>query len=418
MGAGTSKFLANEYNNGQFSVPGLVKDAMDNGIPVIPYNDKDMGPGDVAIFGDNDHAALGDGAGGYYGNSSSQNQIVHGSDLKDMGGLMPTKIIKTGTGGSNGQFTYQAKDASGNPFLNLQAYIRTSDPNEAFDQQSVMNILSQQGPSYAEAHQHDYLYSPDFETMALAQGPYVGPNVMPVAKNLMANRDAALKAQIDAQNQQLKLQQASQLAQLINNSESVDNRRGYAALGKMFGINLPDGADQFVNSGGLLEAQNKQIESERNYNFQMQQEKDKMDIENRKLALQQQIAEAQQRAAEQRAAAAASGGGERGGYSGGGSGDSSGRGPTAEEKKIINNVNYLYDVAKYGGFQNADDVEALRQYVADNVGNLDADSRDVLNSISIAAEFQYNKSHGNENIANGLYNNIPEYLREDVLPDY
>lgn len=35
-----------------------------------------------------------DGAGGYIGNSS-QDEVVHGSNYNEMGGLTPTQIIKT-----------------------------------------------------------------------------------------------------------------------------------------------------------------------------------------------------------------------------------------------------------------------------------------------------------------------------------
>ena len=41
---------------------------------------------------------LADGSGGYVGNSSSQQKVVQGGDYNNMGGLKPTKIIKTGNG--------------------------------------------------------------------------------------------------------------------------------------------------------------------------------------------------------------------------------------------------------------------------------------------------------------------------------
>ena len=44
----------------------------------------------------NDHVVLADGKGGYVGNSSSQNKVVAGDNYNEMGGLTPTKIIKTG----------------------------------------------------------------------------------------------------------------------------------------------------------------------------------------------------------------------------------------------------------------------------------------------------------------------------------
>lgn len=41
----------------------------------------------------NSHVVIADGAGGYYGNSSSQNQAIHGSDYTQMGGLSYTGFI-------------------------------------------------------------------------------------------------------------------------------------------------------------------------------------------------------------------------------------------------------------------------------------------------------------------------------------
>ena len=66
------------------------------GIPVIPFDASDVQAGDVIVYGDNDHVVLADGNGGYVGNSSSQQKVVQGDDYNEMGGLKPTKIIKTG----------------------------------------------------------------------------------------------------------------------------------------------------------------------------------------------------------------------------------------------------------------------------------------------------------------------------------
>ena len=44
------------------------------------------------MYGDS-HVVIADGAGGYYGNSSSQNQAIHGSDYTQMGGLSYTGFI-------------------------------------------------------------------------------------------------------------------------------------------------------------------------------------------------------------------------------------------------------------------------------------------------------------------------------------
>jgi len=272
MGAGNSPFLANEYNNGQFSVEGLVSDARNAGIPIIPYAKGAASPNDVYIYGNNDHATLADGSGGYWGNSSSQNQIVRGSDAESMGNLQPTAIIKTG-GGQNGGFNFQAKDSQGNPFLNLKAYLRVSNPNERFDQQSIQSILGQSTPSYENQRLNDFLTHEDYSLDALSHGVDVYQYLKPHSDKLMALRDADLKARVDAETKQQRLNQAIQLANLINQSGSVDNRRAYSALGKMFGIGVPDDSDQFISSSDLLGKQIALNNAERNYNFEVEKQK-------------------------------------------------------------------------------------------------------------------------------------------------
>lgn len=64
--------------------------------------------GDVIIYdrGENQHAVTADGNGGYWGNSSSQGIVVHGSDYNEMGGKVPTQVIRTGSlGGGTGGHT-------------------------------------------------------------------------------------------------------------------------------------------------------------------------------------------------------------------------------------------------------------------------------------------------------------------------
>ena len=91
FGSNYSPFLANEYNNGVVNVDTLVNDAGEN---VIPFNANNLQKGDIIVYGDNAHVVSYDGNGGYIGNSSSQDCIVHGKDYGQMGGLYPTKIIK------------------------------------------------------------------------------------------------------------------------------------------------------------------------------------------------------------------------------------------------------------------------------------------------------------------------------------
>lgn len=373
MGAGNSQFLANEYNNGQYSVPGMVSDAQQAGIPVVPYQAGAAGPGDAIVYGDNDHIVLSDGNGGYYGNSSSQNQIVHGSDATQMGGLQPTAIIKTG--GQGGSFNFQAKDANGNPFINLAAKIRTSNPNEPFDQQSLMDILSQPTRSYAHEKRIHYLTDRDYQGDLLFLNPDVARWMKDSAKQLNDNRDADLKDQIDQANQQTRLKQAMQLAQLINGSGSVDNRRGYAAMAKMFGINLPTNDDQFVNSSDLLKTQVQMNNAERNYNFQQQQAKQAQDNWQKEFELKKAIQDRQAQIEEQRlalAAVRASGGGGR--Y---GSGGSSGKGPhysigdIAKIKETLSApFQQVYDAAADGSMSGDEIKEALKNAEYENINTL------------------------------------------------
>lgn len=373
MGAGNSQFLANEYNNGQYSVPGMVSDAQKAGIPVIPYQAGAANPNDVIVYGDNDHVVLSDGNGGYYGNSSSQNQIVHGSDATQMGGLQPTAIIKTG--GQGGSFNFQAKDANGNPFINLAAKIRTSNPNEPFDQQSLMDILSQPTRSYAHEKRIHYLTDRDYQGDLLFLNPDVARWMKDSAKQLNDNRDADLKEQIDQANQQTRLKQAMQLAQLINGSGSVDNRRGYAAMAKMFGINLPTNDDQFVNSSDLLKTQVQMNNAERNYNFQQQQAKQAQDNWKKEFDLKKAISDRQAQLEEQKLAlsmARSAGGGSR--YGGGGS---SSKGPhysigdIAKIKETLSAPFQQVLQAASDGSMSGDEIrEALKNAEDENINTL------------------------------------------------
>lgn len=95
IGARYNPFLADELSKGVVNVDTLVADAGDK---VIPFDPNNLEAGDVIVYGDNDHVVLANGNGGYVGNSSSQQKVVQGGDYNNMGGLKPTKIIKTGNG--------------------------------------------------------------------------------------------------------------------------------------------------------------------------------------------------------------------------------------------------------------------------------------------------------------------------------
>lgn len=299
MGAGTSPFLRDEYNNGVVNVDRLVNDAANKGVGIIDYDPSRVRSGDTIVYGNNDHVVLSDGAGGYYGNSSSLNRLVHGTDANEMGGLAPTKIIQTG---NDGGFTYSAKDASGNPFLQMQANIRTSNPNEPFDAQRIAQLLTNtRGIQRARQNYHDYLQAPNYNIQLLGLGSKKRGLLSDFANQLMNRRDQSIKEQQSIEDQNDKISRAVQIAQMINGSNSIDNRRGYASLAALAGINLPDGADQFVSGPKLLENMQTQINNERNYNLKQKQIDQQRELKEQELAMKGKLIDAQIAAAMRKA---------------------------------------------------------------------------------------------------------------------
>lgn len=93
VGSWYSPFLKQECNAGVVSVPRMCEDAGSN---CIPFDSSKLEKGDVIVYGNRDHVVIAAGpSGDYVGNSSGQNQVVHGDDYTQMGGLYPTEIIKT-----------------------------------------------------------------------------------------------------------------------------------------------------------------------------------------------------------------------------------------------------------------------------------------------------------------------------------
>lgn len=92
VGSYYSPFLSQEYATGVVNVTTLANDAGSN---TIDFDASQLEKGDVIVYGDQAHVVIYDGAGGYIGNSSSQDEVVHGSNYNEMGGLTPTQIIKT-----------------------------------------------------------------------------------------------------------------------------------------------------------------------------------------------------------------------------------------------------------------------------------------------------------------------------------
>lgn len=115
IGARYNPFLADELSKGVVNVDTLVADAGDK---VIPFDPNNLEAGDVIVYDNNDHVVLYDGNGGYVGNSSSQQKVVQGGDYNNMGGLKPTKIIKTGNG-VTAQNTQETTNNGGAPAADL-----------------------------------------------------------------------------------------------------------------------------------------------------------------------------------------------------------------------------------------------------------------------------------------------------------
>ncbi len=115
------RILGTDSNNqwiqsiqGDTYVPTLVNKAQsENGGPgVVAFSADQVEPGDMIIYGDNDHVVVATGGTGYVGNSSSRMQVVKGNDYREMGGQVPTYIIKSSRlGDSVGAFDADMNDA-------------------------------------------------------------------------------------------------------------------------------------------------------------------------------------------------------------------------------------------------------------------------------------------------------------------
>ena len=96
MGSYYRPFLAEQCNNGVVGVPSMVANADSAGL-LENFSIGNLEKGDVIVYGNNDHVVIYDGNGGYYGNSSSKNVVVHGRDYNSLN-ITPTKIIKASKG--------------------------------------------------------------------------------------------------------------------------------------------------------------------------------------------------------------------------------------------------------------------------------------------------------------------------------
>lgn len=96
-GSWYNKDLADEYNKGTASVPTLRGNLEAKGYVTESFNGY-ANKGDLLIYGDDDHVVIADGAGGCFGNSSSQGYAMHYGDAAYAwhNGELPSKVIRMG----------------------------------------------------------------------------------------------------------------------------------------------------------------------------------------------------------------------------------------------------------------------------------------------------------------------------------
>lgn len=133
-------FLGREYAKGETYVPNLIEDARAEGRYIDGFDESRLEKGDVIVYDGDEHVVMYDGNGGYIGNSSSANQVVHGGDFREMGGRTPTGIIKTGGAkGSSARIMEDGMDIPDTDYNNLygleaeEARIRDENAH-AFDE--------------------------------------------------------------------------------------------------------------------------------------------------------------------------------------------------------------------------------------------------------------------------------------------
>ena len=97
-----SPFLREERKRGVTGVAQLRDDAKAKGL-LVPYDENNLQAGDVLGWKDDSHShvVIYDGKGGYFGNNSEQNQIVHREKPHSYG--KPDWVIKTGVAENNKQ---------------------------------------------------------------------------------------------------------------------------------------------------------------------------------------------------------------------------------------------------------------------------------------------------------------------------
>lgn len=169
-----------------------------------------------------------------------------------------------------GNFTFQGKDAGGNPFVSLTAHLRTNNPNEKFDYGAIADILSQYNPNVKNAILSEALTSRDYVNDTGFLNPDVARFVKPVSEKLMQNKIDEIKDNVGQQILQNNLNKGVQAINLINRSNNIDNKNTYASLMKSIGINVPSNTDQYIKGSDLLGSAVQQVNEQRKYDQMVQ----------------------------------------------------------------------------------------------------------------------------------------------------
>ena len=127
LGSWYDPFLKEEADKGQASVPNLISDARAAG-RYIDFDESKLEKGDIIVYDGDEHVTVYDGKGGYVGNSTSADQIVHSHDYTDCG--TPTGIIKSPDtmGGGRGPISM---DDTETDFSDLDSSAESEDRAEA-----------------------------------------------------------------------------------------------------------------------------------------------------------------------------------------------------------------------------------------------------------------------------------------------
>lgn len=159
-------------------------------------------------------------------------------------------------------FVYHGDDAQGNPFMNIQAYIRENNPNERLNVAGLLGMASQRPTTKTI---HDILQSPDYQRQLDYLPRATRDLLKPFAQQLQERRAALDKAELDNNSFVNKVGIGTRAINMVNHSNNIDNRNTYASFAKQLGVNVNPGVDQFVSGAGLLNSRIKQEQADKAY---------------------------------------------------------------------------------------------------------------------------------------------------------